>query len=234
MGFMQRLHHLILVIFYSKMILVLLLNFLEFDPGLSYPFQNSLPSLPSLPGITYTGPLFTKRPLPTAASTSHDRPKTSFNLNTNPPPPPTPQPQPNSITTLLSSALFGSKTTPVVTSPSTPPPVVIDESASGPPGSLGLLYAFSEASKRLPIAELPMHMDYMGQSLNNWAGNTVKGIGSQASSFGDTVVEYLQSAAGEAIKRSGDMLTSGLNSLERTVKEYLADWIGCHSNKKKF
>ena len=101
----------------------------------------------------------------------------------------------------------------------------------GPPGSMGLLYVFSEASKRLPIADFPMHVDYMGQSINSWAGNTVKGIGSQASSFGDTVVEYLQSAAGEAIKRSGELLTSSINSLERTVKEYLSDWIGCRPPK---
>jgi hypothetical protein len=74
-------------------------------------------------------------------------------------------------------------------------------------------------------------MDYMGQSINNWAGNTVKGIGSQATSFGDTLVEYLSSAAGEAIKRSGELLTSSINSLERTVKEYLSDWIGCRPLK---
>lgn len=173
----------------------------------SLPLLDCLPVTthpPPAPGVPYTGPLITARPhrYPSSSSTGSTFTETTY-------------PSPTVPT--------GSRTT-------AHPPVIIDESVSGhngPPGSMGLLYVFSEASKRLPIAELPMHVDYMGQSINNWAGNTVKGIGTQATSFGDTLMEYLQSAAGEALKRSGELLTTSINSLERTVKEYLSDWIGC-------
>lgn len=174
------------------------------DSCFSLPTVKPIVHPPPLPGKPYTGPLITS-----------------------PRPPPPSKLFPSTSTFTESYTKPSSRTTPH-------PPAIIDESVSGhdgSPGSIGLLYVFSEASKRLPIAELPMHMDYMGQSINNWAGNTVKGIGSQATSFGDTLVEYLSSAAGEAIKRSGELLTSSINSLERTVKEYLSDWIGCRPLK---
>ena len=179
---------------------------------------------PPAPGKPYTGPLITARPhryTSSLSSTGSTFTETTYASPT--------LPTTGSRTTMYPPTLptIGTKTT-------MHPPVIIDESVSGhngPPGSMGLLYVFSEASKRLPIAELPMHVDYMGQSINTWAGNTVKGIGTQATSFGDTLMEYLQSAAGEAIKRSGELLTTSINSLERTVKEYLSDWIGCRPLK---
>jgi len=155
------------------------------------------------------------------AGTSYPYPVTGITY------PSTGRPLPTTIKTSDKSQL--NTTTPSATvfpMNSTEIPVIINGSDSMD-GSIGLLYVFSEASKRLPIHELPMHVDYMGQSINNWAGNTVKGIGNQATSFGDTFVEYLQSAAGEVIKKSGEILTTSLNSLERTVKEYMADWLGC-------
>lgn len=85
----------------------------------------------------------------------------------------------------------------------------------------------SEASKRIPIAELPKRVESMGDSINNWAGDAMKGLEQHAVSFGDTFVEYLQTAAGEAVKRTGQLLSTSLDSLERTVKSYLSDWIGC-------
>lgn len=85
----------------------------------------------------------------------------------------------------------------------------------------------SEASKRLPIAELPMRVESMGNSLNSWAGEAGKYVEKHAVSFSDTLMEYLTSAAGEAVKRSGELISTTIDSLERTVKGYLSDWIGC-------
>ena len=85
----------------------------------------------------------------------------------------------------------------------------------------------SEASKRLPIAELPSRVESVGHSINNWAGEASKYVEKHAASFSDTLVEYLTSAAGEAVRRSGEIISSTYDSLERTVKGYLSDWIGC-------
>lgn len=87
--------------------------------------------------------------------------------------------------------------------------------------------AVSEASKRLPIAELPMRVESMGNSFNNWAGEAGKYVEKHAVSFSDTLVEYLTSAAGEAVKRSGELISTTIDTVERTVKGYLSDWIGC-------
>lgn len=89
------------------------------------------------------------------------------------------------------------------------------------------LLLVSEATKRLPVADFPKRMEAYGNNFVTWGEDTVKGFEKQAVSLGDTFVELLQSAAKDVTIKAGELISSGIDTLERSVKSYLSDWIGC-------
>lgn len=89
----------------------------------------------------------------------------------------------------------------------------------------------SEASKRLPLTDLPKTIESIASDLStsfaSWGNDAMKGAEQTAMSVGGNLFDILQNVAGEAAQKAGEVLSHSLDAVGRTFKGYLAEWVGC-------
>ncbi|KAI1295456.1 hypothetical protein HDE_05367 [Halotydeus destructor] len=106
---------------------------------------------------------------------------------------------------------------------------------SGPPpsASMGLLYVFSEASKRIPITELPQRLENMADdfstSFDSWSGQAAKKAEDTILTVGNHLVDLFNDATDNMSEKVGQIITHSVDSVTDSFKDYLRDWIGCKS-----